>query len=345
MVGVGVAERKVVVNSRTNHESSRVLDLDVQRGLAAQRAILVDELELDAQRGENVTTRSNGPLKRVLGIHASTDSHWVGNGFPVRTLFSYQEFGELSPFLLLDYAGPREFAPTSERLGVGSHPHRGFETVTIVYAGEVEHRDSSGGGGKIGPGDVQWMTAASGLVHEEFHGREFARRGGTFEMVQLWVNLPARHKMAPPRYQSIVSATIPTVRLGDGRGEARVIAGELAGKRGPAETFTPIQVWDLRLDGTSQLTVPEGYTTALVVRSGGLRVNGSEEAGAATLVLLDREGTEIKIEGGKGASALLLCGEPIDEPVVGYGPFVMNSQQEIRQAILDFQGGKMGKLT
>jgi redox-sensitive bicupin YhaK (pirin superfamily) len=290
-----------------------------------------------------MTTRSQGLAKKVLGIHDSTDDHWVGDGFPVRTLFSYQEFGELSPFLLLDYAGPRAFPPTSERLGVGSHPHRGFETVTIVYAGEVEHRDSSGGGGKIGPGDVQWMTAASGLVHEEFHGREFGRRGGMFEMVQLWVNLPARHKMAQPRYQSIVTSTIPTAPL-DGRGEARVIAGELAGKKGPAETFTPIHVWDLRLDGPARLTVPEGYTTALVIRSGSVQVNGSEPAGAATFVQLDREGTEIRLDGGKGATALLLSGEPIDEPVVGYGPFVMNSQQEIRQAILDFQSGKMGQL-
>ena len=291
-----------------------------------------------------MTTRSQGLVKKVLGTFGSTEDHWVGDGFPVRTLFSYQEFAELSPFLLLDYAGPREFAATSERLGVGSHPHRGFETVTIVYDGEVEHRDSSGGGGKIGPGDVQWMTAASGLVHEEFHGREFARKGGMFEMAQLWVNLPARHKMAPPRYQSILSRSIPSVKLGDGRGEARVIAGELADKKGPAETFTPMHVWDLRLDGPAQLTVPEGFTTALVVRTGEVRVNGSEPAGAATFVLLDREGTEIRIESGKGAKALLLCGEPIDEPVVGYGPFVMNTQQEIRKAILDFQEGKMGRL-
>src|SRR6266850_811493 len=188
------------------------------------------------------------PAKKLRCIQRSADRHWVGDGFPVRTLFSYPNLGPvLSPFLLLDYAGPREFTPTDERRGVGEHPHRGFETVTIVYAGEVEHRDSSGGGGRIGPGDVQWMTAASGLVHEEFHGHDFARRGGMFEMVQLWVNLPAKDKMAPPRYQGILNGQIPTVALPNGQGTVRVIAGAFAGTTGPAKTFTPIHVWDLRL--------------------------------------------------------------------------------------------------
>src|SRR5215813_9745290 len=189
-------------------------------------------------------------IKKLRGIHRSVDRHWVGNGFPVRTLFAYPNLGAvLSPFLLLDYAGPMEFTPTEERRGVGEHPHRGFETVTIVYEGEVEHRDSSGGGGRIGPGDVQWMTAASGLVHEEFHGRDFARRGGMFEMVQLWVNLPAKDKKAPPGYQSITSNQIPTVTLPDDAGSLRVIAGAFAGAKGPATTFTPIHVWDIALRG------------------------------------------------------------------------------------------------
>ena len=237
--------------------------------------------------------------------------------------------------------------PTDERRGVGEHPHRGFETVTIVYAGEVEHRDSSGGGGKIGPGDVQWMTAASGIVHEEFHGRDFARRGGMFEMVQLWVNLPGKDKMAPPRYQSIVSSQIPTQSLPGGHGVVRVIAGEFAGAKGPANTFTPIHVWDLRLasDERTDLTVPDGYTTALVVLKGALRVNGSEPVEAAEVGLFDRAGTSICIDCAQDATALLLCGEPIDEPIVGYGPFVMNSPQEIRQAIADYQSGKMGHLS
>jgi redox-sensitive bicupin YhaK (pirin superfamily) len=238
------------------------------------------------------TTRSQGLAKRVLAVRGTTDAHWVGDGFPVRTLFSYHSGEELSPFLLLDYAGPQKFSPTSDRLGVGQHPHRGFETVTIVYEGEVEHRDSSGGGGKIGPGDVEWMTAASGVIHEEFHGREFARRGGMFEMIQLWVNLPAKDKMAPPRYQTILSADIPVVVLGDGQAEVRVIAGEFAGKKGPAETFTPIHVWDVRMKQHAHLQVPEGFTTAIVVLKGSLSVNGTK-TDAATFVLLDPRGTEI----------------------------------------------------
>jgi len=287
-------------------------------------------------------------IKKLRGIHRSVDRHWVGNGFAVWTLFAYPNLGSvLSPFLLLDYAGPMEFSPTDERRGVGEHPHRGFETVTIVYEGEVEHRDSSGGGGRIGPGDVQWMTAASGIVHEEFHGRDFARRGGMFEMVQLWVNLPAKDKMAPPRYQSIVSSQIPTQSLPGGHGAVRIIAGEFAGAKGPAITFTPIHVWDLRLtsDERTDLAVPDGYTTALVVLKGALRVNGSEPVAAAEVGLFDRAGQSICIDCAQDATALLLCGVPIDEPIVRYGPFVMNSPQEIRQAIVDYQSGKMGHLS
>jgi len=208
----------------------------------------------------------------------------------------------------------------------------------------VEHRDSSGGGGRIGPGDVQWMTAAGGVVHEEFHGRDFARRGGPFEMVQLWVNLPARHKMVPPRYQSILSSQIPSVSLGDGKGTARIIAGALEGSTGPAQTFTPIAVWDLRLDGAVDLRLTDGWTTALVVLKGTLRVNGSEPIGTAEVGLLDRVGTIVRIDGAEAATALLLAGEPIDEPIMGSGPFVMNTAQEIRRAMLDYQSGKMGHL-
>ena len=287
------------------------------------------------------------PPKKVLSIHGSTEAHWVGDGFPVRTLFSYGELGEqLSPFLLLDYAGPREFPRTEERLGVGEHPHRGFETVTIVYEGEVEHRDSSGGGGRIGPGDVQWMTAASGLVHEEFHGREFARRGGMFEMVQLWVNLPAKDKMAPPRYQSVLAEKIPVVDLGEGRGTLRVIAGEHEGSRGPARTFTPMHVWDIRLDADQalDLAVPDGFNTALVVLRGSVRINEDNVAEHARVVVFGREGDSIRLDAGKGTRALLLSGEPIQEPIVGHGPFVMNTSQEVQQAIADYRDGRMGQL-
>ena len=288
------------------------------------------------------------PVKKLRCIQRSVDRHWVGNGFPVRTLFAYPNLGPvLSPFLLLDYAGPREFPPTQERLGVGEHPHRGFETVTIVYDGEVEHRDSSGGGGRIGPGDVQWMTAAAGIVHEEFHGRDFARRGGMFEMVQLWVNLPAKDKMAPPRYQSILNSQIPAVSLPGGQGTVRVIAGEFGGAKGPAKTFTPILVWDLRFasDQRTDLPLPDGYTTALVVLKGALRVNASEAIGTAEVGLFDRAGKSVSIECVNDATALLLCGAPIDEPIVGQGPFVMNTSQEIRQAMADYASGKMGRLS
>jgi redox-sensitive bicupin YhaK (pirin superfamily) len=287
-------------------------------------------------------------VKKLRCIQRSADRHWVGNGFPVRTLFAYPNLGPvLSPFLLLDYAGPREFPPTQERLGVGEHPHRGFETVTIVYEGEVEHRDSSGGGGRIGPGDVQWMTAASGIVHEEFHGRDFARRGGMFEMVQLWVNLPAKDKLAPPRYQSILHSQIPAVGLPGGQGRARVIAGAFEGAKGPAQTFTPILVADLRCvaNQRSDIVVPEGYTMVLVVLKGAVRVNDSEAIETAEVGLFDRAGKSIGIECVTDATALLLCGEPIDEPIVGQGPFVMNTSQEIRQAMTDYQSGKMGHLS
>jgi len=286
-------------------------------------------------------------LKELRGIQRSVDQHWVGDGFPVRTLFAYPNLGAaLSPFLLLDYAGPTEFPPTTKRLGVGPHPHRGFETVTFVYAGEVEHRDSAGGGGRIGAGDVQWMTAASGIVHEEFHGDEYAKRGGPFEMVQLWVNLPRKDKQASPGYQAIESRQIPALALPGALGTARVIAGELAGAKGPARTFTPMLVVDLTMSGTQryEIPVPDGWTTALAVLHGAVRVHGSEPIGAAEVGIFDRAGTAIPVEEASEARALLLAGEPIDEPIVGMGPFVMNSPGEIRQAMLDFESGRMGRL-
>lgn len=294
------------------------------------------------------TATEEKSIKKLQNILRRADRHWVGDGFPVRTLFSYSKLGPtISPFLLLDYGGPIEFPPTDERLGVGEHPHRGFETVTIVYEGEVEHRDSSGGGGRIGPGDVQWMTAASGIVHEEFHGRDFARRGGMFEMVQLWVNLPAKDKMSPPRYQPILNSQIPVVTLPGNQGVARVIAGEFAGMNGPAQTFTPVNVWDLRLQTKQRLSVdlPEGYTTLLVVLKGSVRVNGSEAINAAEVGLFERDGKSVTIETLEETKALLLSGEPIEEPIIGQGPFVMNTTQEIFQAIADYRSGRMGHLS
>ena len=291
-------------------------------------------------------------IKKIQRILRSSDRHWVGDGFPVRTLFSYASMGAaLSPFLLLDYVEPATFAPTGERRGVGEHPHRGFETVTIVYTGEVEHRDSSGGGGKIGPGDVQWMTAGAGIVHEEFHGRDYAARGGGFEMVQLWVNLPAKHKLTAPRYQGILDSDIPTVALPAGNGSVRIIAGSFknvagATVTGPAKTFTPIHLWDLRLAAARSidLDVPDGYTTALVLLSGSLRLNGADALAPAELALFERAGARIHIDTVTEVKALLLCGEPIAEPIAGMGPFVMNTKAEIQQAVTDYQNGKMGHL-
>jgi redox-sensitive bicupin YhaK (pirin superfamily) len=287
-------------------------------------------------------------MKEILEILSAPAPHWVGDGFPVRSLFSYEGHGKaLSPFLLLDYAGPAEFAPAVRPRGVGAHPHRGFETVTIVYQGEVDHRDSTGAGGHIGPGDVQWMTAASGIMHEEFHSQAFTRQGGMLEMVQLWVNLPARDKMADPRYQTLLDTDIPKVALDDGAGTVRVIAGELLGHRGPARTFTPTDVWDIRLSqgGRTQFVLPEGSTLALVLLRGTLLVNESRIAGEAQVVVFAGAGTRIAIEAKSDANLLLLSGEPIDEPIVGQGPFVMNSQAEIAGAIADFNSGRFGRLS
>lgn len=286
-------------------------------------------------------------MKQLAFITRNNTGHWVGDGFPVRSIFTYGEHAEdLSPFLLLDYAGPRDFPATNRKLGVGQHPHRGFETVTIVYEGGVSHRDSAGGGGTIGPGDVQWMTAASGLLHEEFHSEEFARQGGTFEVVQLWVNLPASDKLAAPGYQSITAAQIPRVALPDGAGDARIIAGDYNGTRGPARTFTPMNVWDLRLDAghTVQFDLPAGHTTALFVLKGSIRVGGRHDVGAAELAVMERAGSHLEFEVRENTTALLLNGAPLLEPVVGHGPFVMNTREEIVQAINDFNSGRFGQI-
>ncbi len=283
--------------------------------------------------------------KKIQRVVRDVSQHWVGDGFPVRSLFSYAEGNEFDPFLLLDYAGPYDFAPDEAKRGVGEHPHRGFETVTILYDGELEHGDSSGSHGTIGPGDVQWMTAAAGIVHEEFHSRRFANQGGTLEMVQLWVNLPAKAKKSPPKYQDLLAAQIPSVSLPDNAGTARVIAGELLGTHGPASTFTPINVWDVHLNAgaTGELTIPGGHTSLVVVQSGTVAVN-DEPMTAVELALLERDGETVHVHSDTASRILVLTGEPIAEPVVGQGPFVMNSREEIREAIRDYQAGKMGHL-
>ena len=285
--------------------------------------------------------------KRILDIRSAPGRHWVGDGLPVHNLFGYNGPGvaERSPFLMLDYGAPYDFGPTTKQLGVGQHPHRGFETVTVVYSGELAHRDNAGGGGTIGPGDVQWMTAGGGIIHEEFHSPGFARTGGTLEMAQLWVNLPAKDKMTPPGYQPITAAQIPVVELPEGAGRVRVIAGQWSTAQGPARTFTPIHMLDVALAAgrTAELPQPEGWTTLVVVASGSASVNGAEPVTGPAVVTLSTAGEGVTVQAGSDAKLLLLSGEPIDEPVVGYGPFVMNSQQQIVQAINDFNSGRFGQ--
>ncbi len=286
-------------------------------------------------------------MKQLLRLEQSSGMHWVGNGFPVRSVFDYHGLGrELSPFLLLDYAAPYHFAPGHEKRGVGAHPHKGFETVTVAYQGELEHRDSSGGGGTIGAGDVQWMTAGQGIVHEEFHSRDFTRQGGTLQMVQLWVNLRAQDKSAPPGYQTLLQAQIPDVPLPSDAGTVRVIAGEYGGHRGPAKTFTPIHLWDvnLRADRSAELPLPDGHTTLFLVLSGEVVANEDRVAGEGDLAIFERHGDGIRVTAKSAAKLLLMAGEPIAEPVVGHGPFVMNSRAEIQQAFEDYQLGRLGEL-
>ncbi len=286
-------------------------------------------------------------MKKIRALFNAPQSHWVGDGFPVRTLFAYDQLGQqLSPFLLLDHAGPYDFPASEQRRGVGQHPHRGFETVTIVYQGELEHRDSSGGGGTIGPGDVQWMTAGGGILHEEFHTPAFSRSGGTLHMAQLWVNLPARDKMVDAAYQTLLAASIPQVSLPNQAGQLRVIAGQYGGQHGPAHTFSPLDVWDLQLAPGKpfELHLREQRNTALVVLQGCLRVNGETLLSSGQLALLDADGDRLPLEAEADSLVLLLSGEALNEPIVGHGPFVMNNQAEIIQAMDDYRRGQFGQI-
>lgn len=283
----------------------------------------------------------------VIGIYQPGSTHMVGDGFPVRNLFPSNDLDrQVDPFLMLDYAGPHYFGPTDQPRGVGEHPHRGFETVTIVYEGVVAHRDSAGNAGVIGPGDVQWMTAASGVVHEELHEKNWAETGGTLHAIQLWVNLPRSHKMSAPRYQTILDADIPAIDI-NGEGTLRVIAGSFEGRRGPARTFTPIELYDLQLNSGTRaiLNVPSGHNTSILVLEGGASVNGSQTAGEAELIVCQREGTQLIIDTHENSRLLVMSGEPIGEPIVRYGPFVMNTKAELVQAVEDYQAGRMGHLS
>jgi redox-sensitive bicupin YhaK (pirin superfamily) len=286
--------------------------------------------------------------RTVAGVFPRTPFHWVGNGFRVSSYFPRPSLPaeRVSPFLLMDYGPPNEFAPLAQgQRGVGWHPHRGFETVTVAWEGSVAHRDSAGNAGIIGPGDVQWMTAAAGILHEEYHEREFTRRGGRMHMMQLWVNLPKKHKMAAPRYQPLTAKDIPVVTLAEGAGTVRVIAGELYGARGPARTFSPVTLLDVLLTAKGKLTValPPEHNALAIVTSGPVSVDG-ERAGAGELILFENDGERLELVALEDAHVLVLGGEPLDEPIVQYGPFVMNSRQEIVDAIEDFEAGKFGRI-
>jgi redox-sensitive bicupin YhaK (pirin superfamily) len=254
-------------------------------------------------------------------------------------VLDYGRHPELSPFLLLDHAGPADFAPADKPRGVGWHPHRGFETVTLVLAGEVDHEDTAGNGGRIGPGEVQWMTAGSGLLHKEMHSPEFTRRGGKFHALQLWVNLPAKSKMSAPRYQTLVNEQIPVVE------GVRVLAGAYRGTKGPAQTFTPVNLFDVRLRAGQKLRLDlrDGFSAGLYVVDGEILVNG-EKVQSTELAVLERKGDEIELEAITDAIVFVMNGAPIDEPVVGHGPFVMNTSREIQQAFADFHAGRLGRI-
>jgi redox-sensitive bicupin YhaK (pirin superfamily) len=285
-------------------------------------------------------------MKQIIAMHTSNQTQWVGDGFPVRTLFSYSTMGEqLSPFLMLDYASPTAFPPSTAAKGVGPHPHRGFETVTIVFEGELTHKDSAGNGGTIGPGDVQWMTAGAGILHEEMHSKKFTQQGGMLSMAQLWVNLPAKQKMAPPSYQAIQREAIPTIHLSRENGTIRVIAGVYAGLTGPAKTHTAMQVLDLRIKKGAVISLPppNHWNAALAILQGKLETDKGA-AGEASLIVFSRAGAGIEVRASQDTHALFLSGEPIAEPIVGYGPFVMNTKSEIAKAIEDFNGGQFGRL-
>ncbi len=285
--------------------------------------------------------------RAIEGVYKAPPLHWVGDGFRVAGYFQAipDAVRKLDPFLMLDYHPEFNYSPTQTPRGVGVHPHRGFETVTIAFQGRVAHHDSTGGGGVIGPGDVQWMTAASGILHKEYHDADFTRSGGPFQMAQLWVNLPRAHKMDAPRYQPILAEQIGVATLPDDAGVVRVIAGEFQGVKGPAQTFTPINMYEVRLvaGGNVEFDFPSRQTTAILVMKGEVTFNGTQ-AVSNDFVLFAHSGERVSIEASTDAELLVLNGEPIGEPVVQYGPFVMNTPQEIQQAFRDFSSGKFGQL-
>lgn len=287
--------------------------------------------------------------KKVEIVVAPREPHFVGDGFRVHNFIPSafrMDMQRMTPFIMLDYNSKYHFAPSSTPKGVGVHPHRGFETVTLAYKGRVAHHDSSGGGGVIGEGDVQWMTAASGVLHKEYHEKTFSQEGGIFQMVQLWVNLPAKDKMSTPKYQAIKNAEIPRYTLDNNGGEIEVIAGEYGGVKGAASTFTPVHMLNAKL--TSGATVdfdfPANYNTFLLVIEGSITINGEEKVPTDHLALFENEGESFSITADEDSLVLVLSGEPINEPIAAHGPFVMNTQQELIEAFQDFNQGKFGHL-
>jgi redox-sensitive bicupin YhaK (pirin superfamily) len=287
--------------------------------------------------------------RTLAGVYKSAPFHWVGDGFFVSSYFPRPNLPpeRVSPFILMDYGPPREFTPLTDggKRGVGWHPHRGFETVTVAWEGAVAHRDNTGGAGVIGPGDVQWMTAAAGIVHEEYHEAEFTKRGGRMHMMQLWVNLPAKDKMTKPGYQPITASQIPEVPVPGGKGKVRIIAGEHAGVTGPAKTHSPVTLLDVYLKAGDKLplSMPASHNAMAIVTTGKVRTAG-REAVAGELVLYENDGAHAELFASEDAHVLVLGGEPLNEPVVQYGPFVMNTPEEIQKAFFDFQSGRFGPI-
>jgi hypothetical protein len=317
----------------------------LSRSAAAATLLAMNTITSSTSPSSSVDAVSS--LRSVEGVHRSTGFHWVGDGFYVSTYFPSARLTpeRTSPFVLMDYGPAREFAPLARgKRGVGWHPHRGFETVTLAWEGAVAHRDNAGHADVIGPGDAQWMTAASGIFHEEYHAEDFTRRGGRMHMMQLWVNLPKKDKSAPPGYQPIRAADIPVLER-EGGAVVRVLAGEHQGVRGPARTFTPITMLDARVPAGARLpvTLPRSYNAMVVVAAGTVRANG-RPAGAGDLVLFGNDGDRLDIAADEDAHVIVLSGEPIREPVVPYGPFVMSSIDEIRRAFLDLEAGAFGPL-
>ena len=287
-------------------------------------------------------------FKDIESIISPPPPHMVGNGFRVHNFFPHGIGSDvrMSPFFLMDYNAKMEFPPSEIPRGVGVHPHRGFETVTIAYHGKVAHHDSTGNSGVIGEGDVQWMTAASGILHKEFHEKSYSLKGGLFQMVQLWVNLPAKDKMSPPKYQPLLHEQMGKYRLKEDGGELNIIAGDYKGVKGPASTFTPINLFDARLNMKAilDLDFPETYNTGILIVEGKVKVNDNEIAASDHFVLFGNTGTAIKVEALENSILLVLSGEPIQEPLEQYGPFLMNTREELQQAVDDFNSGKFGYL-